>query len=102
LIDPNSSTEKTFLNYLYREGLRLPDSAQQITTGVYCRPDFYYDPDVHVFCDGTPHDDPKVREMDEKRRQALRDRGEQVLAWNYKDNLKQWLAKRPDVFKKVK
>jgi hypothetical protein len=102
LIDPNSSTEKEFLNYLYREGLRLPDAAQQITTGVYCRPDFYYDPDVHVFCDGTPHDDPKVREMDERRRQALRDRGEQVLAWNYKDNLKQWLAKRPDIFKKVK
>jgi hypothetical protein len=40
--------------------------------------------------------------MDEKRRQALRDRGEQVLAWNYKENLKQWLAKRPDIFKKVK
>jgi hypothetical protein len=102
LIDPGSSTEKKFLNYLYREGLRLPDAAQQITIGVYCRPDFYYDPDVHVFCDGTPHDDSKVREMDEKRRQALRDRGEQVLAWNYKDNLKQWLAKRPDIFKKVK
>jgi len=102
LIDPDSSTEKKFLNYLYREGLRLPDAAQQITTGVYCRPDFYYDPDVHVFCDGTPHDNPEVREMDEKRRQALRDRGEQVLAWNYKDNLKQWLAKRSDVFKKVK
>ncbi|MGD2092348.1 MAG: hypothetical protein PVH61_39635 [Candidatus Aminicenantes bacterium] len=59
-------------------------------------------PDVHVFCDATPHDDPKVREMDEKRRQVLRDRGEQVLAWNYKYNSKQWLVKRPDIFKKVK
>jgi hypothetical protein len=32
---------------------------------------------------------------------ALRDQGNQVLVWNYKENLKQWAAKRPDIFKKV-
>ena len=37
----------------------------------------------------------------EKRRRALRDQGNQVLFWNYKENLKQWAAKRPDIFKKV-
>lgn len=101
-IDPDSSTEKVFLNYLYREGLRLPDGAQKITTDIYCRPDFYYEPDILVFCDGTPHDDPEIRETDEKRRKALRDQGNQVLVWNYKEDLKQWTARRPDIFKKVK
>ena len=90
------------MNYLYREGLRLPDGAQKITSDIYCRPDFYYEPDILVFCDGTPHDDPGVREIDEKRRRALRDQGNQVLVWNYKEDLKQWAAKRPDIFKRVK
>lgn len=102
LIDPNSSTEKKFLNYLYRESFKLPEGAQQLTNDIYCRPDFFYDPDIHVFCDGTPHDDPEVKRMDEKRRGAIRARGEQVLVWYYRENLAQWVAKRPDIFKKVR
>jgi hypothetical protein len=101
-IDPHSAMEERFLNYLYREGLRLPDGAQQITTDIYCRPDFYYDPGIHVFCDGTPHDSPGVQEMDKKRREALRNGGGQVLAWNYKERLEDFIARRPDIFKKIK
>jgi len=101
-VDPNSAMEERFLNHLYRKGSRLPDGAQQITVGIYCRPDFFYAPDIHVFCDGTPHDKPEVQEMDQKRREAIRNRGAQVLVWNYKERLEDFIAKRPDIFKKVR
>lgn len=90
------------MNYLYRQGLRLPDGAQVLTDGIYCRPDFNYEPDIHLFCDGTPHDKPETQEMDRKRREAIRNRGEQVLVWHYKERLEDFIAKRLDIFKKVK
>jgi hypothetical protein len=40
--------------------------------------------------------------MDGKRRGPIRAKGEQVLEWYYKDDLAQWVAKRPDIFKKVR
>lgn len=101
-IDKNSATELKFLKYLYDRGLRLPDKAQQTTAGIYSRPDFFYEPDVWVFCDGTPHDDPAVKEKDSQVRQALRSKGEQVLTYYYKDNLDDFVARRPDIFKKVR
>jgi len=67
------------LNYLYRQGLWLPDGAQVLTDGIYCRPDFYYEPDIHLFCDGTPHDKPETQEMDKKRREAIRNCGGRCL-----------------------
>lgn len=102
VIDPNSEMEKRFLDYLYREGLKLPDQAQQVVEDIYCRPDFYYHPGIHVFCDGTPHDKPEIKEYDTQRRKAIRKRGEQVLVWNYKEKLADFIARRPDVFKKVR
>jgi hypothetical protein len=101
-IDPNSDTEKKFLNYLYEHNLKLPDSAQKTVKGIYVKPDFYYAPDFWVFCDGTPHDKPSVKEDDRQKRDAIRNAGEQVFEYYYKDNLDEILAKRPDIFKKVK
>lgn len=45
-IDPNSSTEPEFINYLYKNGLQLPDAAQKKVPGIYCQPDFYYKPGI--------------------------------------------------------
>jgi len=101
-IDPNSSTEKKFLDYLYKHGLRLPDAAQKRTRGIYSQPDFFYDPDIHVFCDGTPHDDPEVKKHDNEIRQAIRNKGELVFVYYYKDNLEDIIARRSDIFIKVK
>ena len=101
-IDPNSSTEKKFLDYLYKHGLRLPDAAQKRTRDIYSQPDFFYDPDIHVFCDGTPHDDPEVKKHDNEIRQAIRNKGEQVFVYYYKDSLEDIIAKRSDIFIKVK
>lgn len=101
-IDPNSSTEQKFIEYLYKRGLRLPDAAQKRTRDIYSQPDFFYEPDIHVYCDGTPHDHPDVKKRDNEIRQAVRNKGEQVFVYYYKDNLEEIIAKRSDIFIKVR
>jgi superfamily II DNA/RNA helicase len=100
--DPNSSTEEKFLAYLYQNGLRLPDAAQPEIPNMFVRPDFLYNPNILVFCDGTPHDDPAVQNDDRKKRKALKNAGYQILTWYYQDSLEEFIAQRPDIFKKVK
>jgi very-short-patch-repair endonuclease len=100
--DQNSSTEDKFLKHLYAQGLRLPDKAQPDVPDMYVKPDFFYKPNVMVFCDGTPHDDETVKRSDYEKRKALRDEGFQVLSWYYGDNLANWIAQRPDIFTKAK
>jgi superfamily II DNA/RNA helicase len=101
-IDPNSSTEHAFLKHLYENNLRLPDAAQKTVPGIYVQPDFHYAPDVWIFCDGTPHDQPAVQEDDAAKREALRNQGHQVFVWHYRENLAAKLATRPDIFYKIK
>ncbi|NQV36814.1 MAG: DEAD/DEAH box helicase [Candidatus Marinimicrobia bacterium] len=101
-IDPNSDTEKKFLKYLYDNNLKLPDSAQKTVDGIYVKPDFYYAPDFWVFCDGTPHDKPSIKEDDGQKRDAIRNAGHQVFVYYYLDDLNEIVSKRPDIFKKVR
>ena len=101
-LDPNSSTERKFLDYLYQNGLRLPDAAQKRVDGLYCQPDFYYEPRIWVFCDGTPHDEPRVQDSDDEQRQAIIAKGDEVWVYYYKDNLREKVAARPDIFRKVR
>jgi superfamily II DNA/RNA helicase len=101
-IDPQSETELRFLKYLYKSNIRLPDKAQMRVEGIYSQPDFFYEPNIHVFCDGIPHDDPTLKEHDEKIRQAIRNHGEQVIVYYYKDNLDEVIDRRSDIFKKVR
>ncbi|MFI3138358.1 MAG: DEAD/DEAH box helicase [Methylococcaceae bacterium] len=101
-MDPTSSTESKFIDYLYNNGLRLPDEAQRRVDGLYVQPDFYYHPRIWIFCDGTPHDDPAVKADDENKRQAIIAMGDEVWQYYYKDNLAETTAARPDIFKKVR
>ena len=101
-LDPNSSTELTFIDYLYQNGMRLPDAAQKRVQGIYCQPDFYYEPRIWVFCDGSPHDDVQVRERDENQRQLLIARGDEVWSWHYREDLATKIAQRHDIFWKVR
>jgi superfamily II DNA or RNA helicase len=101
-LDSNSSTERAFIEHLYRNGLRLPDEAQKRVDGIYCQPDFYYESRFWVFCDGSPHDDPEVRQRDEEQRQLIIARGDEVWAWHYRDSLADRIARRPDIFRKVR
>lgn len=100
--DPNSSTEDKFLKYLHDHGLRLPDKAQPIVQDMYVRPDFFYEPNIFVFCDGTPHDDKHVMEDDKLKREALKSDGKQVHSWYYKEPLEDFVSKRSYIFKPVK
>jgi hypothetical protein len=101
-MDSNSSTEKQFLEYLHKHGLRLPDEAQKRVEGIYCQPDFYYVPHIWIFCDGTPHDDPEIRKKDQALRQQIIARGDEVWSWHYRENLAEKVAKRPDLFRRVR
>lgn len=101
-LDPTSSTERTFIDYLYRNGLRLPDAAQKRVPGIYCQPDFYYERRFWVFCDGLPHDERHVRDRDESQRQLLIARGDEVWSWHYREDLSAKIAQRPDIFRKVR
>jgi hypothetical protein len=101
-LDPNSSTERKFLDFLYQKGLRLPDAAQKRVEGIYVQPDFYYEPRIWVFCDGTPHDDPQVQAEDEAKRQAIMAKGDEVWVYYYRDHLSEKVAARPDIFRKVR
>ncbi len=101
-MDANSSTEAKFLDYLYSNNLKLPDAAQKTVEGVYVKPDFFYEPNIHVFCDGTPHDRPEIKEEDEIKRQQLIAMGYQVFTYYYKDDLAELINSRPDIFTKVR
>ena len=101
-LDPQSSTERRFVEYLYGNGLRLPDAAQRRVPGIYCQPDFYYEPRIWVFCDGTPHDDPEVRAHDDVQRQLIVARGDEVWSWHYREDLDAKIAGRPDIFSRVR
>lgn len=101
-MDGNSSTERAFLDHLYERGLRLPDAAQKLFPGVYVQPDFFYEPNVWVFCDGTPHDAAALREEDQAKRQAIINAGGEVIVWHYRDNLEELIRSRGDIFRKAR
>ena len=101
-LDPNSSTERVFIEHLYENGLRLPDAAQKSVPGIYCKPDFYYEPRFWVFCDGLPHDEGPVRERDDEQRQLIIARGDEVWSWHYREDLGARIAERPDIFRRVR
>jgi superfamily II DNA or RNA helicase len=101
-LDPSSSTERVFIEYLYKNGLRLPDTAQKRVEGIFCQPDFYYEPRIWIFCDGTPHDNVDVKADDEAKRQAIIARGDEVWVWHYREKLADKISARPDIFKKVR
>ena len=101
-IDPTSSTERRFLDHLHANGLRLPDAAQKPFPGIYVLPDFFYEPNVWVFCDGTPHDDATLRDDDNAKRQAIMNAGGEVVVWYYRDSLEDLVGRRGDIFRKVR
>jgi hypothetical protein len=101
-LDPNSSLERTFLDYLYNHGLRLPDSAQKFTPGVYSQPDFFYEPDTWIFIDGSVHDRPVVKAADAKKRGELRAQSIEALVCRYDQNLADFIASRPDIFTRIR
>ena len=98
--DSRSGLEREFLDVLFRKGYHLPDEAQRPIPEVGCIPDFFYSPNVCVFCDGAVHDEPEQREKDRELRSRLRSRGYRVIAIRHDRDIEEQIRQYPEVFGK--
>ncbi|MGQ9474677.1 MAG: DEAD/DEAH box helicase [Actinomycetota bacterium] len=98
LTDSRSDLERRFVSHLYRTKRRLPADAQARLPDHHCIPDFFYHPNVCVFCDGSVHDTPDQRRKDELERQELRELGYRVIVIRYDQDLEERIASYPEVF----
>jgi hypothetical protein len=80
-LDPGSMLEREFLAFLHAGGYRLPDRAQtRPASDVASQPDFFYERShACIFVDGPQHGQEAVRLRDTAAREALADRGFQVV-----------------------
>jgi len=76
----------------------MPDEAQKPLQDYYSIPDFFYEPNVCLFCDGSVHDEPEQRQKDRITRQELKDLGYWVIVIRYDEDLEEQIKRYPDVF----
>jgi hypothetical protein len=98
--DPQSNLERQFLDQLYQTKRRLPDGAQERLADYYSEPDFVYDPNVLIFCDGSVHDFNDQMRVDEDSRTGLKEKGYRVIVIRYDKNLDEQIKAHPDIFGK--
>ena len=106
LLDPASSFERVFLDFLYQNRLRLPDHAQHTPAkDVAVQPDFYYERNgvsgVCIFLDGPHHKEPTISVMDHSLREALKDQGFRVVAIAHSRPLEEQIAENADIFREA-
>lgn len=102
-VDPASTFELSFLDYLHKNGHKLPSFAQyQPSSEIYVQADFYYDrgkiPGVCVFVDGPTHDHPEAKEHDNQVRNSLEDRGFRLAIIRYDKTIEEQVKEQGDVF----
>lgn len=102
-IDPASSFERRFVEFLRTSGLRLPTAAQyRPDPGIPAQVDFFYSreqlPGVCVFIDGPAHMAVDRAARDSVVRRLLEDQGYRVVAISSSTDLGSQIAAMPDVF----
>jgi len=98
LTDGRSALERNLLDRLHATGRRLPDFAQYAVPDMMTVADFFYEPNICVYCDGSVHDEPQQKASDEAIRRELKARGYRVVVMRYDSDLEQQLLERQDVF----
>jgi hypothetical protein len=98
--DDRSELERKLLDRLFRGGFRLPDEAQRRIREPDCVPDFFFEPNVCVFCDGPVHDGSDQQRRDAELRNRLRARGYRVVVVRHDQDLLEQIRRHPDVFGK--
>lgn len=101
LTDSRSDLERRFIEHLNKTERRLPDEAQRRLADFYAAPDFYYEPNVCVFCDGSVHDDPAQKAKDETLRRQLKEYY-RVVVIRYDRDLEEQITQYQDIFGKGK
>ncbi|MEY2833963.1 MAG: hypothetical protein RLZZ574_3222, partial [Cyanobacteriota bacterium] len=70
--DPNSEFERVVLKAIYEQGIKLPDSAQELIAEANCKPDFIYQKaKIAIFCDGSVHNSLEQQQRDHIQRDDL-------------------------------
>jgi len=98
LAEAQSEFERQFVQYLWEKGLRLPDAAQKSIREPHCIADFFYEPNVAIFCDGPPHDHPDQQRVDRNLRCELLARGYRVVVIRWDRDMGEQIGENSDVF----
>ena len=102
LTDSRSDLERHFLDFLFQTKRRLPDDAQKRIVEYNAIPDFFYEPNICVFCDGSVHDQPDQQKLDQIIRNTLRDYGYRIIVIRYDRDLAQQIEQNQDIFEEGK
>lgn len=79
-------------------GYRLPDDAQHAIPELRCNADFFYAPNVCLFCDGAAHDEPEQHRCDTMLWEELRARGYRLVVIHHDRNLAEQIRSLADLF----